>query len=315
MIDKTRVFYRLSNCDRSAYDLFRLNYKSLLHGLLLSCVLSSCSSQSFASNTPNLPIPRAIASTSASPAEPIEPSLLWSSDFSEDNWRAHWDVRRQGSWGWQNAQVIADETGQFSKVLRIRYPRGSASPTVSRENDAPVGGTQFYGNLGLGAHEALKLSYFVRFSEEFDFVKGGKLPGLFGGTGNTGGRIPNGRDGFSTRFMWRQRGQGEVYAYLPTSRAHGTSIGRGQWRFQPGQWHHLEQEVTLNQPGQRDGKVRVWVDGRLRLEKDQLEFRSTRALKIDGILFSTFFGGDDTSWATKKEVVADFANFAVYAID
>ncbi|WP_181449171.1 polysaccharide lyase [Nonomuraea aridisoli] len=42
-----------------------------------------------------------------------------------------------------------------------------------------------------------------------------------------GGRIPDGTNGLSTRFMWRANGAGEVYAYLPTSREHGTSLGRG----------------------------------------------------------------------------------------
>lgn len=308
MINRSRVNFCLNLRNHSLSH-------SLFHGILLSLMLNGCSAQSLALNTTNIHSVRSTSVAQASQTGRSNAALLWSSDFSEDNWKEHWNVLRRGAWGWQNAQIIADESGQFNKVLHIRYPKGSASPTVTREQRAPVGGAQFYADLDIGSQTALKLSYSVRFSEEFDFVKGGKLPGLFGGLGNNGGRIPDGRDGFSTRYMWRRGGQGEVYAYLPSSQEHGTSIGRGQWRFQPGRWYHLEQEVQLNHPGQKDGRVRVWVDGRLRLDKDQLEFRSTDALKIDGILFSTFFGGNDSSWATKKDVSADFADFAVYAVE
>jgi hypothetical protein len=236
--------------------------------------------------------------------------LLWSSDFSQD-W-SHWQIQDRDNWGEENRTIIAGGD-RFPRILRVRYPGGSASPTVHRETDAPLGGTQFYAQLGLPTQDSLRLSYYVRFSEDFDFVKGGKLPGLFGGIGNTGGEIPEGDDGFSTRFMWRRSGDGEVYAYLPTSEEHGTSIGRGSWSFRPDTWYHLEQEVTLNQPGMTNGRIRVWVNDRLMLERNDLIFRSTETLKIEGILFSTFFGGSDRSWATPNDAFADFADFKVMA--
>lgn len=111
--------------------------------------------------------------------------------------------------------------------------------------------------------------------------------------------------------MWRKNGDGEVYAYLPTSNEYGTSIGRGNWRFQPGVWYKIEQEVTLNQPGKADGRIRVWLDNRLVLDQGGLTFRTINTLKIEGIFFSTFFGGEDTTWAPSKDVAADFADFKV----
>ena len=49
-------------------------------------------------------------------------------------------------------------------------------------NDGNKGGTQFYAKPFSGADE-LTLEYEVYFSSGFDFVKGGKLPGFFGGEG------------------------------------------------------------------------------------------------------------------------------------
>ncbi|MGF1515553.1 MAG: polysaccharide lyase [Elainellaceae cyanobacterium] len=242
---------------------------------------------------------------------PTAKSAHWRDDFSGD-WQAQWDLRQKGAWGFDNFEVLP---GQQSDVLRVHYPKGSAAPSVSRKEGVPIGGGQFYADLDLPPQDSLRLGYSVRFSEDFEFVKGGKLPGLFGGEGASGGNIPDGTDGFSARLMWRRDGQGEVYAYLPTSEGYGTSIGRGAWTFTPGEWHDLEQEVVLNQPGKADGQVRVWLDDKLVLEERDLTFRTTDKLKLDGIFFSTFFGGGDRSWSTPKDVHADFANFRVSAAE
>jgi hypothetical protein len=69
--------------------------------------------------------------------------------------------------------------------------------------------------------------------------------------------------------------------------------------------------VTLNTPGRKDGRIRVWIDDQLVLDLTHLEFRSDGKLKIEGIFFSTFFGGHDLSWATPRTTHIDFADFAV----
>lgn len=243
-------------------------------------------------------------------------TVLWSDDFSDPNWRNNWQVGSSRQWGEENLQVINDPlTGNFfNTYLRTSYPAGSVTPSYARRTGAPVGGAQFLGDLGIPPSDSLKLSYYLRFSDNFDFVKGGKLPGLYGGTANTGGTIPNGTDGFSTRFMWRSNGAGEVYAYLPTSSRFGTSLGRGNWTFVPGIWHHLEQEVVLNTVGQSNGSIRVILDGVEVGNFTGLNFRSVDALKIDGILFSTFFGGNDATWATPNNVHVDFTAFRVSSV-
>ncbi|MGL5083844.1 MAG: polysaccharide lyase [Microcoleaceae cyanobacterium] len=285
--------------------------------LWVALTLSNCTSstQPQALTAPANPATTANQTTTPPIAVAANSTVLWANDFTGD-WPAVWQTRKKGAWGLDNAQVIpADSRPQFSKALRVFYPALSASPSVSRSQGVPIGGVQFYAELGIPSKDALKLSYFVRFAENFDFVKGGKLPGLFGGTETSGGNIPDGTNGFSTRFMWRKQGDGEVYAYLPSSEEYGTSIGRGAWQFQPGVWHHLEQELTLNQPGLENGRIRVWVDGKLVLDRDKLMFRTTEQLKIEGIFFSTFFGGGDPSWATPKDTYVDFAAFSVSSVD
>lgn len=277
---------------------------------ILFLTLSSCDFPIVAQRADKLP---SMAADSMAEKQPqsANSQVLWADSFEGSDWLTRWHARDAGAWGEENLEVIADPTRRFAKVLRVHYPAQSASPAVARKHGAPLGGGQFYATLGLPPQSSLRLRYFVRFSPNFDFVKGGKLPGLFGGNATSGGKKPDGQNGFSTRFMWRTVGAGEVYAYLPSSKRYGTSIGRGKWIFQPGIWHQIEQAVVLNDPGQKNGRIQVWFDGKQVLNQRQLTFRTTDRLKIEGIFFSTFFGGDDPSWATPKEVYVDFADFSI----
>lgn len=239
---------------------------------------------------------------------PLDPELASMSRFFGPNLLP----RTDGSFGLDRATLLVQpHDDALGDVLRVRYPAQSASPAVSRQYDKPQGGTQVYLALRSGPVDALHLRYYVRFPPEFDFVKGGKLPGLYGGSVTSGRHIPDGSDGLSTRYMWRAGGAAEVYAYLPTSVAHGTSLGRGDWRWPLDRWTCVEQAVRLNTPGDRDGSISVYLNGTHVLECDRLDFRTTRMLSIDGVFFSTFFGGSDPSWATPRTQYADFAAFAV----
>lgn len=99
-------------------------------------------------------------------------------------------------------------------VLRVTYPEGSFSHDT--------GGAQFYSlwNTTDGSSfETMMVSYELAFDSDFDWVKGGKLPGLRGGlnsTGCSGGNQADGLSCFSTRLMWRKDGAGEgMYVNLP----------------------------------------------------------------------------------------------------
>lgn len=107
----------------------------------------------------------------------------------------------------------------------MRFPIGSVNPS-----NLPVGGTGFYGlprqycfrlsfsdvlligrklTVDLSRANNVSLGYSVFFPVDFDFVKGGKLPGLYGGTRGCSGGNPA-VDCWSTRLMWRSDGKGEV---------------------------------------------------------------------------------------------------------
>jgi hypothetical protein len=239
-------------------------------------------------------------------AAPVDPAQLSLGEFFGGGLTA----QSRGSFGLERMQIQPEPDADLGPVLRVTFPAGSASQTAARSHDAPEGGAQVF--LWLDAPvEELRLRYSVRFPQGFDFVRGGKLPGLFGGTVTDGREIPDGTDGFSTRYMWRARGAGEVYTYLPSSEEHGTSLGRGTWTFPTGRWVAVEQEVRLNRPGRSDGSITVWVDGTEVFRQDRVVFRTVEQLQVDGVFFSTFFGGGDLSWATPRDQYVDFAGFEI----
>lgn len=200
---------------------------------------------------------------------------------------------------------------QKIKDIAVHFPAGSYDPGSMVRLGLPYGGIEFKSPLPQPGRECLVLTYELKFDQNFNFVKGGKLPGLYGGTGNTGGKIPNGHDGFSTRYIWKEKGAGAIYAYLPTSKTWGTAVGLGSWSFTVGQWHRLEQLVKLNTPGQADGVISIWYDKKLVHSETGLTFRDTPDITIDGLLFSTFFGGNNPSFATPVSTNIRFRNFVM----
>ncbi|KIK59192.1 polysaccharide lyase family 14 protein [Collybiopsis luxurians FD-317 M1] len=175
-------------------------------------------------------------------------------------------------------------------LLQLFYPKDSINPAQK-----PQGGAEFYAHpidlqssssssippngstrRGTGAQN-VSLEYQVFFPADFEWVWGGKLPGLYGGReGCSGGKDAGAMECFSTRLMWRSEGQGELYLYAPRDKQsaalcndpqsvcdaeYGFSVGRGSFRFKRGDWTRVRQTVVLNTPGERDGWFWLDVDG------------------------------------------------------
>lgn len=109
-----------------------------------------------------------------------------------------------------NTQNVSD----FTSALQLVYPAYSVNPS----SKSP-GGAEFYASpLNLSDAKNVTMEYSVYFPVDFDWVKGGKLPGLYGGhTGCSGGAAAE--DCFSTRLMWRQGGAGELFTVRSKEKA------------------------------------------------------------------------------------------------
>jgi hypothetical protein len=216
-----------------------------------------------------------------------------------------------GGKGWGVLEDVTVETPADAPgrvVLAVRLPKGS----IDHKNpDAPMGGMGFRwkAEIPVTARTAC-LNYHLKLPDDFQFNKGGKLPGLFGGDGPAGGKDVDGTTGFSARFMWRTNGAGEVYAYIPGKPDNrGLSIDRGAWTFPRGRWVAMQQEIVLNTPGQPDGHLRVWVDGALKLERQDVLFRTVPELGFAGVMADIFYGGKTVEWAAPADTVIRLTPF------
>jgi hypothetical protein len=260
-------------------------------------------------------LPSLLSAASSGEPSSLDPSLqkrtdiLFFSGFETSPWEKPWAM----AWGPEpsaHGEAVTGPEALSGRSLRIHYSKGVFGPE---------GGYLFrssFSKWGIPGQEALYLRYYVRFEPGFDFVKGGKLPGLAGGDGNTGGHKPNGKDGWSARIMWRGDGKIVQYVYHPDQTGdYGEDL---EWNyggcprfFKPGRWHCVETYVRMNSPGKKDGIIRSWLDGDLSLEATTLRFRDVPELKIDQLEFETFFGGGDASWASPRDQQAFFDGFAL----
>lgn len=225
-------------------------------------------------------------------------------------------------WGRENVS-LGNEDGQ--PLFRVAYPQGSISPS-----SGPVkGGAGFMLRLPRAGASAC-LSYQVRFMPDFAFAYGGKLPGLFGGDAPRGCERTAVTNGFSARLMWRENGKGEIYAYQspgtlkksysgPRAKTGafideecGQSINRGWFTFPTGQWITVTEEVISNTIGAEDGSATLWIDGNKQYTASDLYLRRTANVGVDGLLFSTFFGGSTEGWASPRDQYADFRNISIW---
>ncbi|THH30817.1 hypothetical protein EUX98_g3366 [Antrodiella citrinella] len=220
---------------------------------------------------------------------------------------------------------------QGKSAMQAHYPAGSWN-----FQNSPRGGFSFYApgpsNVDLTSAKEATLGYSVYFPDGFDFVKGGKLPGLYGGDSESGAVSCSGgsRDNscYSIRLMWREDGAGEFYTYLPPkydankgvcdvapfstcNSVYGASVGRGSFTFKTGAWTTISERVRLNDDGQSNGEIQLFVDGQSVINVGGLVLTDSSAGRIRGIMMQTFFGGSTSDYATPKDQDVYFADFSV----
>lgn len=230
--------------------------------------------------------------------------------------------------------VDADGAPSGTKAWEAVYPKGSYNPSGK-----PRGGFGFYfpGPSGFDITKAneLMFSYAVKFEQGFDWNKGGKLPGPYGGTtdelayGCSGGR-QDARDAcFDLRLMFRGAGAGEVYAYLPDAKEndvllqikgseknpkYGFSIARGAFTFPTGEWTVVAERVKLNDAGKPNGEIELFVNGKSVISASGIVIREHAESVFRGAHFQTFFGGSTKDWGSPKDQKAWFADVSVAII-
>ncbi|KAG9008576.1 hypothetical protein FRB94_009403 [Tulasnella sp. JGI-2019a] len=244
------------------------------------------------------------------------------------------------------AHPVVSQNGK--QAMHIHYNKGAYDLQTSPASI--VGGFSFYSpgpasnTVDLVALKAREVSfgYNIMFSQGFQFNKGGKLPGLFGGTSwDVGATCSGGHhnaDCFSTRMMFRPNGEGELYLYIPpaSNRAnlcgktgtgqcaapdagitYGASVGTGNFMFKTGAWQAIREVIHLNTPGQKDGWAAVYVDGASdpAILIQNIVFGESAETYFRGQQMQSFFGGHETSWASPQAQDMWLTDFTLVATE
>ncbi len=201
------------------------------------------------------------------------------------------------------------------KAMQVKFPA---------HKYGSQGAAAFLSDLSFGVSfernfEELYVSYDVKFAEDFDFVLGGKLPGLCGYNVtqdpkdgcNTGGGFPSGYDGWSARGMWREGGVLESYMYHADQFYQYGDDEIWNIKAKRGVWHTIQHRVVMNTVGEANGMIEAWLDGVKVLSSNNMLYRKTPDIGINLFYFSTFYGGADPSWAPASDQYIYFDNFRI----
>jgi len=259
---------------------------------------------------PLLLLATTLALATLSAADPRAPGHIRLSGapgpYGESQWRRDWPGCEFEAGVEEKRISLVERAGQ--RWLHVAFQPGAIGPDKNGAGwRAPF-----------PARDRAELSYRVRFAPGFEWVKGGKLPGLAGGPENvSGGHPATGTNGWSARLMWRADGRGEAYVY---HRHQPSNYGESfrfpdDFRFPVETDCSVRMRVEMNTPGQRDGTLQVWVATgaaeRLVVDRHDLEWRTVKTFGIDSIYFETFYGGGGQDWAPTKPGWAEFGDFQV----
>ena len=220
-------------------------------------------------------------------------AVIFSSDFNGEAWHRGLHTDQRGD----RLRIVTEDPERKFKpldgpALRIAVPKGEHYGTSIQY--------RFKEQLGEES-ESIYFRYYLRLGDDWNPKRGGKLPGIAGtyGEAGWGGRPARGDDGWSARGLFRGRENGRTPVGFYCYHADMTGKYGSGWvwdREQRGylennRWYCIEQHVRLNTPGENDGVLRAWVDGRLAFEKTDVRFRDVKRLKIETIWLNIYHGG------------------------
>ncbi len=215
----------------------------------------------------------------------------------------------QSSLGGDDAGVIDDVSiaklpnGPAPVVMTVRMPKGSTSP-----NGSPKGGMSFpWLPRPVQGKTAACLSYSVLLPPNFEFNRGGVLPGIRGMEPD----MPS-PDEFTARMVWREDGEGGANLRVASAgETRSLPAYREGFAIPRGRWVKLDQEVVLNAPKQADGVLRVWIDGALALERTDLIYRSKPSVVVSGVAAEVYYGTSDGAGAAPADTQISLTPFVM----
>lgn len=253
---------------------------------------------------PSDPIPGLAARYPGDKGITEDRDVIFATDFESPQWPDEWTQAAD--------RKVIDTTREDAErkfdplhdnALRIKIAKGSTGALNSL----------FKFKQETGAEpEEIYFRYYLRLGDNWNQkLQGGKMPGISGtyGVAGWGGRKVDGTNGWSARGSFGLSipadnplgGLHPIGTYCYHADMQGSYGDVWGWHhdyrgfLEKNRWYSIEQYLKLNTPGERDGVLRAWVDGRLAFEKTDIRFRSVDRLKIEQIWMNVYHGGTQPS--------------------
>lgn len=182
---------------------------------------------------------------------------------------------------YRNAKVVQVRDAASKHALKITLRPDREDARTSGEGN----GIGFqWSPSGMKGSNSACLSYSLYLPEKFAFGDGGILPGLYAGKPAAFNDVLDGKLAATQRLVWQSSGEVNVYAQIPGYEVSGgLNLQPRGVEFPRGRWVSFEQEVKLNDMGRTNGFSRLFVDGELKIEKKNIEWRKNGKLTLSGV--------------------------------
>lgn len=246
----------------------------------------------------------------ATPSATGSDAIRFEERFGAKDWWKRWGLDSKPYGTEVRTDLLAGLLGNRNPYLRVSFGVGQQ-----------FGASWQY---DVGAAESAKLTYRVRFSPLWVPIEHGKLPGFgrplvsdSGGCIQGCGRRPvrEGEPYYSARASYDPLNNASSHIYAPRCNGDETALTMKSldWTgvtFRNGRWYKVEQELTMNTPGEHDGSLIVRVDGREVFRAEDLCLRTSADVPIGNVLMQFFHGGrlpslSPLNWIDLDDVVIE----------
>jgi len=189
-----------------------------------------------------------------------------------------------------------------AELSRLSTNNGNLRVLLKRNSTGSTGGQFAKHNIQKSNHYILK--YKVKFPGNFQWSKGGKLPGLGGGTtysGCSGNQANSNGNGWTSRIMFRKENSTNPW-FQPYIYYKGMP-GRCGYNFNKkinitkNTWYNVRMEVKMNSGNNTNGLLDIRINGQVLYRNTNFRWVSKNSgREIDKLLTGIYRGGNDSRW-------------------
>jgi hypothetical protein len=217
-----------------------------------------------------------------------DPSVLYFLDFDNQQETEDWHTFKEG-YAWTNTP---ENVYCGDGALEIQQKEGTHVPSEIHPEIAET--------------DVAYVRWYRKWEAGYDFTQH-KMSGVYAkanGVGGGGAGIPpTGYDKYSCKLYVDFSSYPRFYTYHPEQVGdYGDGLHMNlvdpKIQVEAGRWYCFEMMIKANNHPNRDGELKMWIDGELVGHYDNMRFRDTNDLKINEFTYSAYVGG---TWVSERD--------------